>query len=151
MKIKQLFIVTDQHFSLLLTADPSKEIITDYLQRGFCFEKRAVSNELIGLIVLLPTRPDTLEIVNLSINKHYQNQKFGTELIEFAISFAKKKSYKTVEIGTGSTSFQQLYLYQKCGFRMTSIETDFFVHHYENEIIENKLILKDMVRLRLDL
>ena len=35
------------------------------------------------------------------------------------------------------------------GFRITGIDQDFFVHHYDEEIIENGLILKDMVRLQL--
>lgn len=33
---------------------------------------------------------------------------------------------------------------------MTSIDRDFFLRHYEEEIVENKLILKDMVRLSMD-
>lgn len=45
----------------------------------------------------------------------------------------------------------QLYLYQKCGFRMTSIDRDFFVRHYAEPIIENGLVLKDMVRLSQDI
>ena len=151
MKIKLTPTITDHHFSLLLSADPSKKIVTDYLKRGLCFEKRTYSNELIGVLVLLPTRPETIEIVNIAIDERYQNQRFGQELLEFAIDFSKKEKYRSIEIGTGSTSFGQLYLYQKCGFRMISIDTDFFTHHYDTEIIENRLVLKDMVRLRLDL
>ena len=55
--------------------------------------------------------------------------------------------YQTIEIGTGSTSFAQLYLYQKCGFRVVNIDRDFFVDNYDDPIIENKLILRDMIRL----
>lgn len=150
MKIKPIATITEDHFSLFLSADPSRKIVSDYLQRGFCFEKRTPSNKLIGVLVLLPTRPETIEIVNIAIDEQYQAQGFGKELLEFALGFSKKENYKSVEIGTGSTSFGQLYLYQKCGFRMVSIDTDFFNRHYETEIIENRLILKDMVRLRLD-
>ncbi|MHC5229512.1 GNAT family N-acetyltransferase [Enterococcus sp. LJL99] len=150
MNIKPITTITEDHFSLLLSADPSRKIVTDYLQRGFCFEKRTATNKLIGVLVLLPTRPETIEIVNIAIDEQYQAQGFGKELLEFALRFSKEENYKSVEIGTGSTSFGQLYLYQKCGFRMVSIDTDFFTRHYETDIIENRLILKDMVRLRLD-
>lgn len=34
---------------------------------------------------------------------------------------------------------------------MTHIERDFFVRHYPEEIIENGLVLKDMVRLAQDI
>jgi hypothetical protein len=56
-----------------------------------------------------------------------------------------------VEVGTGSTGVEQLYLYQKCGFRMTHIDRDFFVRHYSEPIVENGLVLRDMVRLSLDI
>lgn len=150
MNIKLTTTITEQHFSLLLSADPSRKIVTDYVQRGLCFEKRGPSNELIGVLVLLPSRPETIEIVNIAVAEQYQTEGFGKELIEFALRFSKENHYKSVEIGTGSTSFKQLYLYQKCGFRMVSIDTDFFTHHYETELTENRLVLKDMVRLRLN-
>ncbi|WP_207694690.1 hypothetical protein DOK67_0000490 [Enterococcus sp. DIV0212c] len=138
------------HYDLLLLADPAQDLVENYVARGLCFE--AIFKEsIVGIIVLLPTRPETLEIVNVAVSEKNQGQGFGGKLIQFALSHAKANHYKTVEIGTGSTSFGQLYLYQKCGFRMTGIDRDFFLRHYEEEIIENKLVLKDMVRLSIDI
>ncbi|MNJ03534.1 putative N-acetyltransferase YvbK [compost metagenome] len=59
--------------------------------------------------------------------------------------------YQTIEVGTGSTGVAQLALYQKCGFRMTGIDRDFFTRHYAEPIYENGMQLKDMVRLSQDL
>ncbi len=56
-----------------------------------------------------------------------------------------------MEIGTGNSSVNQLSLYQKCGFRITGIEHDYFTKHYEEEIVENGLLCRDMIRLSLDL
>lgn len=139
--------LTEEHYQLLLTADPSLTLIENYLPRSLCFQ--LYQDTLTAIILLLPTRPETLEIVNLAVATEQQQRGFGTQLLTFAIDYAKNHGYKTLEIGTGSTSFQQLALYQKLGFRMTSIDSDFFVHHYEEPIIENGLLLKDMVRLRL--
>lgn len=150
MTIKKIETLQTVHYDLLLLADPAKLLVANYTKRGLCFE--LLHDEIpIGVLVLLPTRPETLEIVNIAVSKSYQGQGFGKKLIQFAFVYAKNNQYKTVEIGTGSTSLGQLYLYQKCGFRMTSIDRDFFLRHYEEEIIENKLILKDMVRLCIDL
>ncbi|MGC6767396.1 GNAT family N-acetyltransferase [Enterococcus sp. LJL51] len=142
--------LTKQHYQLLLEADPSKKLVDDYTKRGQVY---TISDAdcLIGIIVLLPTRPDTLEIVNLAVNELYRKQGYAQQLITHAFTTAKKHGYKTIEIGTGSTSLNQLYLYQKCGFRMTGIDKDFFIRHYDKPIIENNLQLKDMVRLSLDL
>ncbi|MDA9471712.1 GNAT family N-acetyltransferase [Enterococcus sp. 5H] len=150
MSIKEIQYFTTFHYELLLLADPDKNVINKYLPRGISFEYRS-ADDVAGVLVLLPTRPETLEIVNIAVSEAFQNQGIGAKLLHFAIDYAKENSYKTVEIGTGSTSFAQLYLYQKCGFRLTSIDRDFFVRHYDEEIIENKLVLKDMVRLSLDL
>lgn len=150
MKIQAFKKSTAAHYQLLLDADPSKSMIDDYLPRSHCFEA-IVENQLTGVIILLPTRPETFEIVNIAVAEPFQGQGIGRKLIQHAIQYGRKRNITTLEIGTGSTSFGQLYLYQKCGFRMTSIDKDFFTRHYTEEIIENDLLLKDMVRLSQDL
>lgn len=150
MSIKEIQHFTPVHHELLLLADPDPHVIDKYLPRGISFDYRS-ADKIIGILVLLPTRPETIEIVNIAVSEAYQGQGIGETFLYFALDYAKQHHYKTVEIGTGSTSFAQLYLYQKCGFRLISIDRDFFVRHYDEKIIENNLVLKDMVRLSLDL
>ncbi|QLQ82241.1 hypothetical protein HG537_0G04960 [Torulaspora globosa] len=137
---------TREHYDLLLDADPSKEAVSKYLQRSFCFEARR-NIDLVGVLILLPTRPETVEIVNIAVSEAFQQQGIGTQLLEFALKWASENNYRIVEIGTGSTSFGQLYLYQKCGFRIVGVDSDFFIRNYKEPIFENKLRLLDMVRL----
>jgi hypothetical protein len=68
-----------------------------------------------------------------------------------AVHRAKRNGYKTIEVGTGNSSIGQLALYQKCGFRITGIDRDFFIRHYEEDIFENDIQCRDMVRLSQDL
>ena len=149
MMIKKIQEIQSLHYDLLQSADPDHRLVTEYVKRGVCFEV-ILNEQIVGILVLLPTRPETLEIINIAVSDHYQGQGIGETMIHFALDHAKQNHYKTVEIGTGSTSLGQLYLYQKCGFRMSGIDRDFFVRHYKDEIVENKLILKDMVRLSQD-
>ena len=149
MEIRMTNEITTEHYGLLLDADPSKELVDNYLQRGTLLE--AKKEKLVGVLVLLPTRPDTLEIVNLAVAVEYRGQGIAQQLIAYTLEMARKKGIKTVEVGTGSTGVEQLYLYQKCGFRMTHIDRDFFVRHYSEPIVENGLVLRDMVRLSLDI
>lgn len=137
-----------EHYELLLEADPSKDLVDTYFKRSATFEVLD-SNKLVGIVVLLETRPDSMEIVNISVNEKYQNKGIGQKILSFSIQYAKDRNIVALDIGTGSTSFSQLYLYQKMGFRLVGIDRNFFVHHYSEEIIENGLILKDMVRLQL--
>ena len=64
---------------------------------------------------------------------------------------SKASGYKTIEVGTGNSSIGQLALYQKCGFRITSIDRDFFIRNYEDDIFENGIWCRDMIRLSQDL
>lgn len=149
MDIKKTTALTNAHYELLLLADPSEKLVKDYIKRSFVFEIK--KERLLGIIVLLPKGFATIEILNIAVAPAFQGQGIGQKLLNFALTFAKKEHYQTIEIGTGSTSVAQLYLYQKCGFRMHAIDKDFFVKNYPQEIIENGLVLKDRIRLRIDL
>ncbi|MFD5194145.1 GNAT family N-acetyltransferase [Bacillus subtilis] len=137
-------------YELLLLADPSKEIVDDYLVRGECYTGY-ISGELAGVYVIITTRPQTVEIVNIAVKQTMQKQGIGKLLILDAIEKAKHMGAKVIEIGTGNSSIHQLSLYQKCGFRLQAIDHDFFIRHYDEEIFENGIQCRDMVRLYLDL
>ncbi|MGG5317778.1 GNAT family N-acetyltransferase [Enterococcus sp. AZ072] len=151
MEINKVEQLTDIHNQLLLLADPNQLLVDDYAQRGTVYE--ATEDEtLVGIMVLLPTRPETIELVNIAVAEVHQGKGIAQEMIAFALQTAKQSGFHTIEVGTGSIGFEQLYLYQKCGFRMVAIDRDFFVRHYEEAIvIENGMVLQDMVRLSQDL
>lgn len=137
-------------WELLLLADPAEKLVREYVSRGKCFIM-SQDEFIIGTYVLIPTRPVTVEIVNVAVNEDYHGQGYGKQLVLHAIETAKREGYKTIEIGTGNSGVVQLALYQKCGFRMTSIDRDFFVRHYDEPIFENGIQVIDMVRLSQDL
>lgn len=136
--------------ALLLSADPSNEMVEDYVNRGECFIVES-ETEMVGVFVLLPTRPGTVELINVAVIENHQGKGIGKWLVQEAIGKAKSKGYKTIEMGTGNSSVGQLALYQKCGFRITGVDEDFFVRHYPEEIVENGIQCLDMIRLSQDL
>ncbi|WP_442962146.1 GNAT family N-acetyltransferase [Pseudogracilibacillus sp. SE30717A] len=135
---------------LLLLADPSREIVEGYVNRGACFIAY-FEQQTIGVYILLPTRPEIVELVNVAVVEEQQGRGIGKRLVLDAIRVAKTMGYKTIEIGTGNSSLGQLALYQKCGFRIIGVERDFFVKHYSEKIFENGIHCRDMVRLSQDL
>jgi len=106
---------------------------------------------MIGVHVLLPTRPHTIEIVNIAVDEKSQGSGVGKILLQHAIETAKAMGYTTIEIGTGNSSLGQLDLYQKCGFRIVGVDRNFFLRHYEEDIIENGIRCTDMIRLSQDI
>ncbi|WP_425448314.1 GNAT family N-acetyltransferase [Dethiothermospora halolimnae] len=147
--IYQLKDINNIPYNLLLSADPSEEAIRDYIKRGFIYICEI--NEIIGVYVLINTRPNTMELVNISVKENFQGKGIGKQLVLHAINTAIDKGIKTLEIGTGNSSLDQLALYQKCGFRIVGVDKDFFIRHYAKEIIENGIKCRDMIRLSMDL
>ncbi|MCK0473180.1 GNAT family N-acetyltransferase [Halalkalibacter sp. APA_J-10(15)] len=150
MNIRKLNKGEKPPMELLLLADPSREIVEDYSKRGECFIAE-IDQHIMGVYVLLPTRPETVELVNVAVVEEQHGRGIGKRLVMDAIKVAKSKGYKTVEIGTGNSGIGQLALYQKCGFRIVGVDIDFFVKHYEDDIFENGIQCRDMVRLSQDL
>ncbi|WP_163856369.1 GNAT family N-acetyltransferase [Paenibacillus elgii] len=150
MEITKLTSHEQPPMDLLLLADPSPSLVEEYIQRGQCYVAKA-EELILGVYVLLPTRPETVEIVNVAVDERHQGQGIGKKLVNHAIETARQLGYKTIEIGTGNSSIGQLALYQKCGFRMTWIDKDFFIRHYDEPIYENGMQVIDMVRLSQDL
>ncbi|WP_213525115.1 GNAT family N-acetyltransferase [Paenibacillus sp. J31TS4] len=136
---------------LLLLADPSEPLVLEYLERGMCYLAESEDGVTVGVYVLLPTRPETVELVNVAVAEPLHGRGIGKRLVQHAVRTAAEAGFRTIEVGTGSTGVAQLALYQKCGFRMTGIDRDFFVRHYAEPIYENGMRLRDMVRLSQDL
>ncbi|TGM60206.1 GNAT family N-acetyltransferase [Leptospira adleri] len=141
---------TEPPWELLLSADPSKELVKEYLKRGICYVARS-KTETVGIFVLIYTRPETMELVNVAVEERFQGKGIGKTLVLNAISKAKDLKMKVLEIGTGNSSLSQLALYQKCGFRISGIDRDFFLKHYKEPIYENGIRCTDMIRLHIDL
>ncbi|GIN72680.1 putative N-acetyltransferase YvbK [Bacillus sp. J14TS2] len=150
MQIRMLMKHEKPPMSLLLLADPSRKVVESYLQRGQCFIAQE-KEQIIGVYVLLATRPETIELVNLAVDEGYQGRGIGKKLVLHAIAEANRLGFKTIEVGTGNSSIDQLALYQKCGFRITGIDKDFFLRHYSEKIFENGIQVVDMIRLAQDL
>ncbi|WPC40285.1 GNAT family N-acetyltransferase [Clostridium sp. JS66] len=137
-------------YDLLLLADPSIEIINDYIDRGNCYIAH-INDIIVGGYVVIRTRPLTLELVNIAVRETYQRKGIGKKLVLNAIEGARKGNFKVLEVGTGNSSINQLALYQKCGFRIVGVDKDFFRRHYKENIIENEIQCIDMIRLRIEL
>ena len=103
--------------SLLLLADPSEQQIGAYVQRGLTYVAKQEDN-VIGIYVILETRPKTMEIMNIAVVEHLQGKGIGKKLISHAIETAKGYGMSKLEVGTGNSSVSQLAFYQKCGFRI---------------------------------
>jgi len=140
-------INTNYPYELLLLADPSKELIDSYLEKGFCFIAK-MREDVVGVFILLKTENETFEIMNIAVHENYQRKGIGRKLISHAIKEARKRNAKFIKIATGNSSIYQLAFYQKLGFKIESIEKDYFLNNYSKPIFENGIQCTDKIRLK---
>lgn len=134
---------------LLLLSDPSEEVIAEYSNFSIKFIAK-IDTEIVGALMLLKTRPKTMEIMNVSVYEKYQNNGIGKKLINKAVEYAKENKIKILEIGTGNPGVIQMMIYQKCGFRIVGIEFDYFRKNHNEKIFENGIECRDMIRMRME-
>lgn len=93
--------------SLLLLADPSHEQIVSYLQRGIIYVAKH-DEHVVGVYVLLETRPNTMEIINIAVLEEVQGQGVGKQLLQHAITVAKEKTCIRLKLGQVILVFHSL-------------------------------------------
>ncbi len=146
-QFRQIYSKEQVPYELLLLADPSIEMIDEYLKSSFIFIAEQ-NKKIVGVIVLSPLSEDLVEIKNIAVEPEFQGQGIGSYLIENMISVAIEQGYKEICIGTANSSIGQLYLYQKLGFEFYEIKKNFFILHYPDKILENGIQAKHMIVLK---
>lgn len=137
-------------WSLFLLADPSEKMIKKYFPKGKCFI--AISDDqIIGEYVVLSKENSIWELMNIAVKEEFQGKGIGKELLKHAIETARNLGGKTLEVGTGNSSIDQLHFYQKNGFHIVGFEKDFFINNYTEPIIENGIACKDKIILAMSL
>lgn len=132
---------------LLLLADPSEEKIRSYLPVSRCFVMSR-GEVVVGACVVQPRGEGTHELMSIAVLPEHQKSGYGTALLTWVIELFLRAGARQLEVGTGTFGYQ-LAFYQRQGFRVTSIDRDFFVRSYPEPVFENGIRLFDMLRLTL--
>lgn len=135
---------------LLLLADEYDASVDDYIRRADCYVA-LLDGVVAGEYMLLHTRPFTAEVVSLAVEPACQRRGIATALLAHAVRTARAAGFRRLEIGTGNSGIGQLALYERCGFRRTGIDRDYFRRYYPAPIYENGIECRHMVRLAMEL
>lgn len=141
-------VPSDALMRLLLVADPDEAAIERYIHAAevlVAIEK----GQMVGVAVV-SLAADSAELENLSVAEACRGRGIAKALIAAAQGLARSKGATQMFVGTGNSSVGQLGLYQKCGFRMLRIDTDYFAR-YPAPIVENGILCLDRVVLRANL
>lgn len=96
-------------------------LIKKLIKKNFLFlklEKNNDNKELIGFVIVLKDREDTVNVINFLINPSYQNKGYGSFLLKYTIDIIKNfKSFKKIILNVKINSVA-INLYQKFNFQI---------------------------------
>lgn len=139
-------------FHLLLLADETIEAIEKYIYDSevYVVQERHRS-EVLGVFALYKISETEIEIKNIAVLESLQRRGIGTHLLNEIKRIAIAGKYESIIVGTPDSSVGQIRFYEKNGFTKYHTRKDFFIKNYSKPIIENGVMLRDMVLLRLEL
>jgi len=132
---------------LLLQADPSLEKVNEYLSKGKTWLAKNEKEEIVGVCILEIEKKEA-EVKNISVKKKYQGTGIGQRLLTAIKIFCNKSGMKSLTVCTGNSSIGQLAFYQKCGFEMVEIKSNYFIENYPEPIFEHGIQCKHQIVLR---
>lgn len=136
----------DVPYDLLFLADEDDKMIAKYRDSALFWIAKA-DGDIAGMIGLKVENSGTAEIVCVAVYEKNENKGLGTALVEAAVAYGKEKELKEIFIKTGNCGIKQIALYQKCGFRLHSINRDYMIRNYNVPIYENFIRCPDQVVL----
>jgi predicted N-acetyltransferase YhbS len=128
-------------------AESSDEQLDSYLGLGRLLVARR-DGAVIGHLQLTPTDDGSvLEIKNMAVVESEQGKGIGRTLIERAVATASRERIARIVVATGAADVGNLRFYQRCGFRMLSVEQDAFTPEtgYPRPILIDGIELRDRV------
>lgn len=137
----------EQYMDLLLEADPSKDMINNYLKNGELFVL-TYKNEIACVAVVTKVDENTCELKNIATVEKYRGQGYGKKMIKYLFDNYKQK-YNKILVGTTENNIP---FYVKQGFdKYEKTIKNFFVDNYEEKIIDGDLVCTDMYYYSKDL
>ena len=95
-------------------------------------------------------RDDPSELVELAVDAAQQGRGIGRRIVDWLVAEGRRRGRRAIEVGTSSTSLENIAFYQKCGFRPSAVRRDYF-WYYRGEKRENGIPIRDMIVFRYDL
>lgn len=134
-------------------AEDSPAQIDRYLQAGRVLVARSGAN-IVGHLQLVSTDHEgEIELKNMAVVPERRGAGFGRELVAAAVSACRNEGTQRIVVATAAADVGNLRFYQRCGFRLTSVEHDAFTPEtgYPDPILIDGIPLLDRVWLSQDL
>lgn len=130
---------------LLMVADPDEDVIKQYIDEGDLIGLFR-ENKCLGVVHYKPVSENIVEIMNIGIDESAQGKGLGSILLKHAIKVIEEAGKHKIVLGTGNSSIGNIAFYQKNGFDLVELWRDYFMKNYKEEIYEDGIQCKHMLR-----
>lgn len=147
MTIFQLFADKKRYLDLLLIGDEQESMIDRYLDRGEMFV--LADGGVKAVCVVTDEGGGVCELKNIAVIPEAQHQGYGSRLVAYLLRHYAGR-FACMMVGTGDVP-GTVGFYRSCGFVFSHRIANFFTDHYDHPIMEDGVLLRDMVYLKLKL
>lgn len=144
IKINNITYDYKNYLDLLLIGDEDINMINKYIDN--CIIYGLFDNDLKSIIAI-EEKGKVFEIKNFATYPNFQKKGYGSKLLKYIIENYKKNDTNII-LGTGENP-KTLNFYKSFGFEYFFTVDNFFKDNYDHEIIEEGIILKDMIYLKI--
>jgi ribosomal protein S18 acetylase RimI-like enzyme len=139
-------------FDLLLLADETMEAIGNYIYDSAVYVVNTdEGTQPIAVFALYKISDKEIEIKNIAVSEALQGKGIGSHLVSEIKRIARRNNFDSVIVGTPDSALRQIKFYEQNGFVKYDLKKDFFVANYSEPIIENGIMLRDMLMLKVNL
>jgi predicted N-acetyltransferase YhbS len=133
---------------LFAEAEDSNEQLNAYINEGRVLVARR-GDALVGHLQLVPAEAGALEVKNMAVAAALRGLGIGRRLIDAALAEAEASGARRVVVATAAADIGNLRFYQRCGFRMFSVEQNVFTRDagYPDTMTIDGIVLRDRVWL----
>jgi GNAT superfamily N-acetyltransferase len=139
--------------ALFAEAEDSAAELDAYIDAGRVFVAR-LGDAVVGHLQLIDAAHGArCEIKNMAVARSQRGRGAGRSLIAAAVESARARGDSTIAVATAAADVGNLRFYQRCGFRLRSVERDAFTagSGYAPGTVIDGIELRDRVWLDLDL
>ena len=134
---------------LFQLAEDSSQQLDSYFHQGRVLVA-TLGTERVGHLQLVPhDAAGAVELKNMAVMPAHRGTGVGRTLVEQALSASRAEGKSRMLVSTGGADTGNLRFYQRCGFRLLSIDRDAFTPAtgYPDPIFIDGLLLRDRVWL----
>ncbi len=100
---------------------------------GFIFFA-TYKNTIVGTLALINEK-EGFELSKMAVAPAYQGLKIGQQLMDFTVSFAKKKQWSHLHLYSNRKLIPALALYKKVGFKEVPLEKDVYYERADIKMV----------------